>query len=493
MSSTARPIPGDHRAVRAVSTVGCHGRVVRGLPRSVTWRSAVVVACGATLLVTVSLGPMAAELGNLSVVVWLVTALVGTLQCLILAELAGAFPARAGGTATYAHEALGSDAPLVSALSSWSYWVAWTPGIAVNLILAVRVVEATVRLPGRPAMWAVLLALLLYGVNARGLRFGMGMAAVLAVLALIPLLSLLVGLLARPSLLSVDRLIPLTLPEETGGTLTTAGLLIKWTFVAAWSAYGAEMASTVVAEMRDVGATARRAMMASAAVGMAGFGLLPILVFGAVDATEVVEDPAVALRPVAQAVLGPWGGDLLGLMFAAGLVLGAHAFIVGSSRTIYQMSVDGHLPGRFAAVNRFGVPIGSIVWDLAVLVAFLLLYGERVIDMVAAANVAYLIVFVLLPSSYLRLVRRGRRLSSPLPASRGLKALAAGLLVFNAVILVLGGLQWGGKIVTSGILVVALVVAASGAYRWRVARPELLRWVAHCEWHALGRELHGTM
>lgn len=461
---------GDHgrseTATQSTTTFVDRAHEAPALTRCVTWRSAVVVAFATTLLVMVSLGPMAEELGNLSTLVWLVTALIGALQCLLITEFARAFPDRAGGTATYAHEALGQVSPRLSALSSWCYWLAWTPGIAVNLILAAGYIQSAAGLPDRPIEGAVILGVLLYGFNARGLHSSMSLAGVLAVFAAIPLAAITVGLLFQPSLLSWDRLVPLVVPAGDGDT-STGALLLKWAFVGAWSAYGAEMASTVVAEMRDVARTIRKAMLAAAAVGVAGFGLLPILLFLAVDLERMVEDPALAFRPLAQAVLGTWGGEVLVVMLAAGLILGAHAFIVGSSRTIYQMALDGHVPMCLAQVNRFGVPIGSIGCDAAVILAVLLLFGDGVVEIVVAANVAYLVVLVLLPMSYLYLTRPGNRtrMTRPLPGRWRLLALV--LLVTNLVVLVLGGAQWGWRGVGSGAGAIALVLSASAIYHRR--------------------------
>lgn len=51
------------------------------LMRTVTWRSSVLLAIGAGLQVTVLMGAMAGELGNIHVFVWASAALVGLAQC----------------------------------------------------------------------------------------------------------------------------------------------------------------------------------------------------------------------------------------------------------------------------------------------------------------------------------------------------------------------------------------------------------------------------
>jgi hypothetical protein len=47
------------------------------LMRTVTWRSSILLAVGAALQITVIMGAMAGELGNLHVLVWAGAALIG--------------------------------------------------------------------------------------------------------------------------------------------------------------------------------------------------------------------------------------------------------------------------------------------------------------------------------------------------------------------------------------------------------------------------------
>jgi amino acid transporter len=173
---------------------------MRGLHRSVTWRSSLLLAVGAGLQVTVVMGAMAGELGNLHVLVWSGAALIGLVQCFLIAELAGNAPHRAGGVATYAQEAFGSRAPWLAALSGWGYWFAWTPGIAVNPILAAEYLHSTITPWADETALSLGIGAALYGLNTLGLRHLVRVSAVLMVLAGATLLALLVTPLAQPSL-----------------------------------------------------------------------------------------------------------------------------------------------------------------------------------------------------------------------------------------------------------------------------------------------------
>lgn len=444
---------------------------VAPLPRSASWRSAVLVALGTTVLVSVSLGPMAEQLGRLSALVWALAAAVGAVQCLLIAELATRFPHRAGGTALYAQEGLGHVSPLLGAASSWGYWLAWAPGIAVNLILAAGYVRATIW-PQAGTLWlALIIGALLYGLNAIGLRPSMRVYLLMAVAAVVPIVALFAASVAQPSRLDVSRLAPLTTPD--GGSLGEPGtwaLLLKWTFVGAWSAYGAEMASTIAAEVQDPRRGLPRAMAAAGGAGVLAFAIVPATLIAAIGADGLAADPDVAFLPAAHAVLGSAGGTILGLTLAAALVLGAHTFIVGSSRTLYQMALDGHLPATLGHVNRFGVPVGGVVCDAAVIVAMLALFGTRVVDVIAAANVGYLIVFVLLPVAYVAIRARDAGEPGAFRLPRSFVHVAVLLTAFNALLLVGGGLQWGVRVLATGAAGMLAIVPISVLTRRRRAR-----------------------
>ena len=414
-----------------------------------------MITLGAALLVTVSLGPMTSELGTASPFVWLGIALVGGLQCLLLAALATRFPERAGGTAMYVHVVFGRRAPLLAAASSWGYWFAWTPGIAVNLILAATYLRASVWSGVEVLPLAVLIAGVLYAVNGLGLRISMRAAGLVALVAVIPLAVILGGALLQPSLVDLHRLGPVKVGSGSHGVGDELLLLSKWAFVAAWSAYGAEMASTVVAEMRDAERYASRALTVAAAVGLLAFGLVPFLMLALAGTGSLSSEPLVAFLPVAGAVLGDGGRTVVGIMLAGALILGAQAFVVGSSRTVYQMTRDGYMPRQLAVVNRRGVPVGSLALDATVIVVLLALFGTHVVDVVAAANVGYLVVFVLMPIAYLLMPREQR-------GGRAWRtALALALAAFNSVLLVVGGIQWGGTVMATGAIVMALIVPIS--------------------------------
>ena len=286
-------------------------------------------------------------------------------------------------------------------------------------------------------------------------------------------ISILAGVVAHPGLLEFSRLRPVVIAHDPWSSARAWLLTGKWLFVTVWSAYGAEIASTLVAEMRDADRRASRALHAAGAIGIVGVGTIPFLMLALVGTARLTEDPLVAFLPVADAVLGNAGRTLVGVMFAAALILGAQAFVIGSSRTIYQMTCDGYLPRQFARTNRRGVPVGSMLWDVTAISVLLALFGTNVVSVVAAANVGYLVVFVLMPVAFILLERRAlgerRRRFTPM------MALAAALSIFNALLLVIGGIEWGSGILLAGAIGIASIVPITFIRRVQDRRRGCLR------------------
>jgi len=271
--------------------------------------------------------------------------------------------------------------------------------------------------------------------------------------------------------LDLSEVFPTRLPEETaGGAGAIALLVIKWAFVASWSSYAAEMASTVCAEIQQPERYMRRVMSVSAVICLVAFSAVPIALFATVGVDGVANEPLEVFTSAGEAILGGPGRMFVGLGLAAVLILGAETFIIGSSRTIYQMARDGHLPRFFAKINRRGAPVGSIAWDAVVIATMLVVFGTEVVNVVAAANVGYLIVFILLPIAYLVLRRMPGGRSDARLLSRRWAAVAVGLVVFNAVLLIVGGLQWGASVMLVGLGVSLSILPISWATR-RWGRP----------------------
>lgn len=420
----------------------------------VSWRAPILLAIAAGLQITIAMGPMASQLGNAQPFVWALAALMGLVQCFFIAELAAAFPRRSGGTATYAHEAFGERVGWLCGLSSWAYWFAWTPGVAVNLILASNYLRSTFLQHTDTIVLSLALALFLYALNACGISMNVNVSMVLIVLIALQLTLMLSAPLVHPALFHSSYVWPAHFPR---GHISTVDLIIKWLFVAAWSAYGAEMSSTIFAESRTSENAIMRGMAIAGTACLIVFTLIPFVMTGIVGAGGLGSDPSTVFLVPAKVVFGDVGAKVTGLMLATALVVGAQAYIISSSRTLYQMSHDGYMPRFVMRVNRFGAPYGGVVFDAAIIAILIGIFGTNVVNVVAAANIGYLVVFVILPLGFVVIRRYRQRAGDKLIMRRWLTPVAILFAVANAALLVAGGILWGSRVWLTGVIVLAMV------------------------------------
>lgn len=434
------------------------------LARVATWRSALVVSLGGSLLVAVSLGPMAAELGKGSILAWSIVAFVGVLQCFLIAELAAMFPDKTGGTPVYAHESFKSISPLIGALSNWGYWFGWIPVIAVNLVLAAGYMKATF-LPDIDIMYAALAMIIpMFVLNYFGLRTGIVTSVIMGVCAVGPLTVIALSPVYREGLFKAAEVLPILPPNGDWFSQESILLLFKWLFVGAWSAYAFESASAVVAEMKDPHTDAPKGMYAASIVGVLAYVVVPFVMLGIVGLESIKQDPSVAFLPAAQAIFGPAGGTAVSVMLIAALLLGAQTAIIGSSRTLMEMSRDGMTIRQFEKVNSHGVPVGSMAWNLFVTLGCLAIFKADIVSLVACSNVGYIIPFMLVPIAFARLRTQMPNAARPYRLPDIFVPIALAIAAFNWVLFFVGGFQWGSSVMLTGG---AILLAGLPFYMYR--------------------------
>ena len=428
--------------------------------RFVTWKSAVVVSLGGSLLVAVSLATIAGDLGPASVFVWSIVALFGIVECLLIAEMAGMFPNKAGGTATYTHEAFKHISPLIGAISNWGYWLGWIPVVAVNLILAAGYLKSFMpHLTDNQVLGiAVVMAVVLYIVNYFGLKPGVWSSAVMAICALFPMIVIAFSPIFRHSLFHAGNVFPFVPLGGSWHSKASWMLIFKDMFLAVWSAYAFEAASTVIAEMKNPHKEAPKAMIGASVVGVFAYVVVPFMVLAIVGVSLLSQDPSVAFLPAAKEIFGSTGGTIVSVMLIAALLLGAQTAIIGSSRTVYEMSRDGLILKQMARLNKFGVPVGSILWDGTVTVALLLIFKANVVNMVAASNVGYMLTFMLVTPAFILLRIQQPKTPRSFKLPDWFVGVAWAATIFNWFIFFVGGAQWGKTVMMTGSIIMLTFV-----------------------------------
>ncbi|MCI1143041.1 APC family permease [Sphingomonas sp. WKB10] len=86
--------------------------------------------------VLLTMGGVSTVVGQASWAVWIVSVLIGFLQCFVYAEIAGLYPDKSGGASVYGAAAWIKYSKFVAPVSVWCNWLAWSPVLALGTGLA---------------------------------------------------------------------------------------------------------------------------------------------------------------------------------------------------------------------------------------------------------------------------------------------------------------------------------------------------------------------
>ena len=106
-----------------------HGEPGTGeLHRTLNWKDAFWASSGVPAGVLLTMGGIAATIGQPVWVVFICSIFMGFLQSFVYAEIAGLYPHKSGGASVYGAAAWLPYSKLVAPISVWCNWLAWTSG-----------------------------------------------------------------------------------------------------------------------------------------------------------------------------------------------------------------------------------------------------------------------------------------------------------------------------------------------------------------------------
>ncbi|MBB3259425.1 amino acid transporter [Paraburkholderia bannensis] len=416
-----------------------------GLRRGLTWKDAFWVTSGVPAGVLFTLGGVCATVGQPAWAIWIASITMGLIQSATYAEISGLFPHKSGGASVYGAIGWVRYSKLVAPVSVWCNWLAWSPMLALGCGLAANYALATLFPPEaavRQWHWTIanlgfiqhgltlrinatfLIAAAFLLITFRLQHSGASKAArtqkILGIASLTPLL--IVGIVPFvtgdiPS----QRLFPLLpLGHDARGNLT-ASLFGAWNgqgvvmalgamFMAGWASYGFETAVCYTREFRDPRRDTARAIFWSGALCLVVMTLVPLAFQGALG-TQAMLDPAIGdgtgVGTAMASIVGggAWVGNMVVVMLMLSILLIVMTSMMGSSRTLYQASVDGWLPRYLSRVNEHGAPTAAMWTDLGF--NLILLAMSDYMTVLSISNVCYMLfVFLNLQSGWIHRMDR---------------------------------------------------------------------------------------
>lgn len=306
---------------------------------------------------------------------------------------AGSRVALTGGPYAYVERAFGGVAGFAVG------WLLWVTGTIATAAVATIFADSVQRMipmlesVGARASVLVLVFAVVTAINVRGVELGARLNVVSTVAKLLPLALLIVVGLANTE--------PANLAWKTtpsGGDLLRASVFLIFVFA------GIESAMVPSGEVKEPARTVPRAVLLAMAIVTVVYILVQIAAQGVLG--DSLAGRSAPLADVATAVMGPFGGVLLGVA----VVLSTFGYLCGMilaiPRALFAFARDGILPKIIASVHpRFHTPWIAIIVQSAIALALAMRNPFEKLAMLA--NVAALFVYLGCAAAAWQLRRKG--------------------------------------------------------------------------------------
>ncbi len=506
--------PRSYAVISNAETASALALQADGLERGIDWTGAFWVASGVPPLVLFSIGAVAATVGKLSWVIWAASIALGFIQSFTYAEIAGLFPNKSGGTSVYGAIAWVRYSKIIAPISVWCNWFAWSPVQATGSALAAGYILTALFAPDSLInTWQITLldlgsiksgltlrvnaafllgAVILFSVKAiqdGGILRSANTTKILGISAMIPLIligvvPILTGDIVRTNFFPLVPLAHDTMGHVLSGTWNMTGItvLAGGMFLAAWSTYGFETAVCYTSELKNPKTDTFKAIFYSGLLCVVVYTLVPFAfqgflglgtlvqpavldaagrvtapaVYGGMLAPDIYSGMGVAAVMAKMVHAGRFVGAIVVVMLILALVLSLITSMAGSSRTLYQASVDGWLPKYLSKVNRHHAPSNAMLTDLCFNLVLLLMSDS--VFVIGAANVGYMIFnFLNLNAGWIHRLDRATQ-ERPWRAPTWVLAAGACLSFVNLAFMGFGADVYGVGTLSTGLAFCSLVI-----------------------------------
>jgi len=500
------------RRVQQSLTHNQHNRF--SLHRSIDWTGAFWLASGVPALVLFSMGAIAATVGKPAWLIWIVSISLGLVQAFTYAEVAGLFPHKTGGISVHSSVAWANYNKWIAALCVWCNWVAWGPVLAIGSALAAGYILNVIYPPDAVInTWQITLLdlsflkaglslrinavfiigavmmILVFAIQNGGILRSAKAMMIISLSGLMPLMLIAIVPLITGDL-RVNNFYPLTpLAYDSEGYVVSGvwdmagwSLVAGALFIAAWSTYAFETAVCYTREFKQPSYDTQRALLYSGLLCLFAFVLIPFTFQGHIGLGQMIEPQqlnaeGLVIKPaqydgmlaadiysgmgIANAFYTILGGsgiviDIFVVMLVLALMLAIMTTMSGSSRTLYQGSIDGLLPKYLSQVNQHGAPTSAMWTNLIINLMFLAL--SDYVFLLASSCVSYIIFnFLTLNSGWIhRLDRPNWKRSYRTPKPLFVMGIAIAFL--NVGLMAFGANIWGSGTLLSGLILASISI-----------------------------------
>ncbi|MBV9425620.1 MAG: APC family permease [Solirubrobacterales bacterium] len=394
------------------------------------------------------LGSLLGAYGALGVigatVLWGIAALVALLSVWVYSEPATMFPGRSGGISLYANEGWRRYTTLVGPVATFGYWIGWSVVLSIfgNIIGSLiqaqwfssstwTVYDGVVHLQLFNFI-GIACIVVVWAFNIFGVRPFAWFTYITGALMMIPLFVLMFGPWVSGHWHSSN--VHWALASHQWGGVKIA---LVWLFIMAWSADGVEVCATFTPEYKS----RRDSTIALRTAGSFSLLVYILLPLGLGGFTGVPSSSAILANSsyvtAFNTIVGKGAADVFLVFLILALLLSMASSTADAGRALYGISKAGLTIKQLGVLNRFHVPGRAMTVDLFVNTCLILFISSN-LAILYMSNIGYVLCHVLALSGFLLLRKDRPNWPRPLKVSAFWVGMAGVLMIYNAVILVVG-------------------------------------------------------
>lgn len=243
-------------------------------------------------------------------------------------------------------------------------------------------------------------------------------------------------------------------------------LLLGAMFIAGWSTYGFETSVSYTTEFKNPEKDTFKAIFYSGILCLGLYILVPFVFQGFLGLNGMLGSSIADGSGVADALASAVHGGailhgLLVMMMVLALLLCIMTGMAGSSRSLYQGSVDGWLPKYLSYVNAHGAPTKAMWTDLIFNIFVLAIASADSTSfffILAVSNVGYIMFnFINLNAGWIHRMDHGQR-PRPWRAPTWILALGTIFSFMNMIFMGAGAKTWNPMALWAGLAGIAVVI-----------------------------------
>ncbi|CAO3701476.1 unnamed protein product [Rhizopus stolonifer] len=351
--------------------------------------------------------------------------LVGILVFCVMMSL-GEMAAHIPVAGSFSHFATRFVDPSLGFCVGWVYWANWAVGVAVELTGVAMIMEYWVK-SVNSVVWSVVCLVILVVINVFSVKgYGEVEYWMAFIKVIVVIIFIIVGLCVDTGAIGGINYGVSNFHLE-GGAFPKGFLGVFNVFItAAFSFNGVEIVGITAGESANPHKTVPSAVK-QVFVRIVLFYVLSILVIGLVipyTNTQLLNGSKdISVSPftlVFEKAGAEWAADMMNAVILITMISAGNSGVYSSSRTLLSLANDGYAPKFFTRVNRFGIPIWSVLATCAIgCLAFLTsLFGSGVVFnwLTCLTSLAGLITWVSISITHVRFrqgyLAQGRSLSA---------------------------------------------------------------------------------